>query len=219
MKLFTDLVEDVQVLKEGTGDVTQYYIQGPFIQGNKKNRNGRVYPTAILEEEVSKYVDTHVKKKRAFGELGHPEGPTINLDRVSHMITELVQDGDNFIGKAKIMNTPPGNIVKALMDEGAQLGVSTRGMGTLKPNSNGYQEVQSDFTLATAGDIVADPSAPDAYVNGIMEGVEWVWDNGILKASEIEVVKEDIEASVRSNSLTEEKKFELFERFLKSLSR
>lgn len=219
MKLFTDLVEDVQVLKEGTGDVTQYYIQGPFIQGNKKNRNGRVYPTTILEKEVSNYVETHVNKKRAFGELGHPEGPTINLDRVSHMIVELVQDGNNFIGKAKIMDTPSGKIVKSLMDEGAQLGVSTRGMGTLKPNSNGYQEVQDDFSLATAGDIVADPSAPDAYVNGIMEGVEWVWDNGILKASEVEVVKEDIEASVRSNSLTEEKKFELFEQFLKSISR
>tara|TARA_R110002096_G_scaffold423918_2_gene631472 strand:+ start:163 stop:819 length:657 start_codon:yes stop_codon:yes gene_type:complete len=218
MKLFTDLVEDVQVLTEGTGDTSQYHIQGIFIQGNKKNRNGRLYPTGVLEQEVSKYVESHVAKKRAFGELGHPEGPTINLDRVSHLITELVQDGNNFIGKAKIMDTPSGKIVKSLMDEGAQLGVSTRGMGTLKPNSQGYQEVQSDFSLATAADIVVDPSAPDAFVNGIMEGVEWVWDNGLLKASEVEVYKEEIDANVRTNSLTEEKKLEILERFFKSLS-
>lgn len=218
MKLFTDLNEEVQILKEDHGGEPSYYLQGIFIQGNKKNRNGRMYPTAILEEEVEKYTETYIDKSRAFGELGHPDGPTINLDRVSHMITELKQDGDNFIGTAKIMDTPNGKIVKCLMDEGAQLGVSTRGMGSLKPNSNGYQEVQKDFSLATAADIVVDPSAPDAFVNGIMEGVEWIWDNGILKASEVEAIEEQIETDVRSNSLTEERKFEIFSNFLKSLS-
>lgn len=218
MKLFTDLVEDVQILKEDVGGEPQYFIEGIFIQGNKKNRNGRVYPIEILAEEVENYTEAYIDKKRAFGELGHPDGPTINLDRVSHMIVELRQSGDNFIGKAKIMDTPNGKIVKCLMDEGAQLGVSTRGMGSLKPNAAGYQEVQKDFSLATAADIVVDPSAPDAFVNGIMEGVEWVWDNGILKASEVEVIQETIESDVRSNALTEERKFEIFSNFLKSLS-
>lgn len=218
MKLFTDLVEDVQILKEDIGGKATYFIEGIFIQGNKKNRNGRVYPMDVLAEEVQNYTESYINKKRAFGELGHPDGPTINLDRVSHMIVELRQQGDNFIGKAKIMDTPNGKIVKCLMDEGAQLGVSTRGMGSLKPNSRGFQEVQSDFTLATAADIVVDPSAPDAFVNGIMEGVEWVWDNGILKASEIEAIQESIEEDVRSNALTEERKYEIFSNFLKSLS-
>lgn len=218
MKLFTDLVEDVQILKEDIGGKTAYFIEGIFIQGNKKNRNGRVYPMDVLAEEVQNYTESYINKKRAFGELGHPDGPTINLDRVSHMIVELRQQGDNFIGKAKIMDTPNGKIVKCLMDEGAQLGVSTRGMGSLKPNSRGFQEVQNDFTLATAADIVVDPSAPDAFVNGIMEGVEWVWDNGILKASEVEAIQESIEEDVRSNALTEERKYEIFSNFLKSLS-
>lgn len=219
MKLFTDLIEEVEILKEDVaGAEPAYYLHGIFIQGNKKNRNGRVYPISVLEEEVANYQEKYIDKSRAFGELGHPDGPTINLDRVSHMITELYQDGENFIGKAKIMNTPNGKIVKCLMDEGAQLGVSTRGMGSLKPNARGFQEVQSDFSLATAADIVVDPSAPDAFVNGIMEGVEWIWDNGLLKASEVEVVQEQIEADVRSNALTEERKFEIFSQFLKSLS-
>ena len=221
MKLFTDLNEEIQVLKEGhevEGVEPTYYLQGIFIQGNKKNRNGRVYPIHVLEQEVGKYKENYVAKNRAFGELGHPDGPTINLDRVSHMITELTQQGNDFIGKAKIMDTPCGKIVKSLMDEGAQLGVSTRGMGSLKPNSKGFQEVQSDFSLATAADIVVDPSAPDAFVNGIMEGVEWVWDNGLLKASEVEAIQEDIEQSVRSNALTDAKKFSVLENFLKGLS-
>jgi len=172
----------------------------------------------ILEKEVNKYVTELVEKKRAFGELGHPDGPTINLDRVSHMIVELEKDGENFIGTAKIMDTPNGKIVKALIDEGASLGVSTRGMGSLKSRGE-FQEVQEDFSLATAADIVADPSAPDAFVNGIMEGVEWVWDNGILKASTIERYEEIVEEKVAKRELTQEAKLSLFEDFLKKLSK
>jgi hypothetical protein len=218
MKLITELNESVQFLKENKDGKPQYFIEGIFIQAEKKNKNGRVYPKEILEKEVGKYVTELVDKKRAFGELGHPDGPTINLDRVSHMIVELKQDGDNFIGVAKIMDTPNGKIVKALIDEGASLGVSTRGMGSLKSRGD-FQEVQEDFSLATAADIVADPSAPDAFVNGIMEGVEWVWDNGILKASTIERYEEIVEEQVRKKTLTPEAKLSLFEDFLKKLSK
>ena len=218
MKLITELNESVQFLKENKDGRPQYFIEGIFIQAEKKNKNGRVYPKEILEKEVGKYVTELVDKKRAFGELGHPDGPTINLDRVSHMIVELKQDGDNFIGVAKIMDTPNGKIVKALIDEGASLGVSTRGMGSLKSRGD-FQEVQEDFSLATAADIVADPSAPDAFVNGIMEGVEWVWDNGILKASTIERYEEIVEEQVRKKTLTPEAKLSLFEDFLKKLSK
>lgn len=218
MKLITELNESVQFLKENKDGRPQYFIEGIFIQAEKKNKNGRVYPKEILEKEVGKYVTQLVDKKRAFGELGHPDGPTINLDRVSHMIVELKQDGDNFIGVAKIMDTPNGKIVKALIDEGASLGVSTRGMGSLKSRGD-FQEVQEDFSLATAADIVADPSAPDAFVNGIMEGVEWVWDNGILKASTIERYEEIVEEQVRKKTLTPEAKLSLFEDFLKKLSK
>ena len=217
MKLITETVEDIKVLKENTTGRPDYYIQGIFIQGEKKNKNGRVYPMEILEKEVQKYTEELVEKRRAFGELGHPEGPTINLDRVSHMIVDLQKDGDNFIGKAKIMDTPNGKIVKALMDEGASLGVSTRGMGSLKSRGE-YQEVQDDFSLATAADIVADPSAPDAFVDGIMEGVEWFWENGVLKASDTESFKNIVEEKTRSRSLTSEAKLALFEDFLKKLS-
>jgi len=218
MKLITELNEEVKFLKENKDGRPNYFIQGIFIQGNKKNKNGRVYPMEILEKEVNKYVTELVEKKRAFGELGHPDGPTINLDRVSHMIVELEKDGENFIGTAKIMDTPNGKIVKALIDEGASLGVSTRGMGSLKSRGE-FQEVQEDFSLATAADIVADPSAPDAFVNGIMEGVEWVWDNGILKASTIERYEEIVEEKVAKRELTQEAKISLFEDFLKKLSK
>ena len=218
MKLITELNEEVKFLKENKDGTPSYFIEGIFIQGEKKNKNGRVYPIEILEKEVNKYCTELVEKKRAFGELGHPDGPTINLDKVSHMITELRRDGNNFIGVAKIMDTPNGKIVKALINEGASLGVSTRGMGSLKSRGE-VQEVQDDFSLATAADIVADPSAPDAFVNGIMEGVEWVWDNGILKASTIEMYEDIVEEKVRKRELTPEAKLSLFEDFLKKLSK
>lgn len=218
MKLITEINEEVQFLKENKDGKPQYYIEGIFIQGEKKNKNGRVYPIEILEKEVAKYCSELVEKKRAFGELGHPEGPTINLDRVSHMIVEMRKDDNNFIGTAKILDTPNGRIVKSLIDEGATLGVSTRGMGSLKSRGE-FQEVQDDFSLATAADIVADPSAPDAFVNGIMEGVEWVWDNGILKASTVERYENIVEEKTRSRSLTPEAKLSLFEDFLKNLSK
>ena len=193
MKLITEITETVKYLSEARDDGNKdYFIRGPFMQANIKNRNGRVYPAEVLEKEVNRYTTENVQKNRAYGELGHPTSPTINLDRVSHMIKELTRDGDNFIGKAKIMTeTPMGRIVKNLMDEGASLGVSSRGMGSLK-NKNGAAEVQNDFYLATAADIVADPSAPDAFVEGIMEGKEWVWDNGVIKEADINKLKRTI---------------------------
>tara|TARA_S200002703_G_scaffold2466_2_gene3855 strand:+ start:30399 stop:31055 length:657 start_codon:yes stop_codon:yes gene_type:complete len=218
MKLITELNEQVSFLKENKTGKPEYFLEGIFIQAEKKNKNGRVYPIEILQKEVAKYKDELVSKKRAFGELGHPDGPTINLDRVSHMIVEIEQDGNNFIGSAKILDTPNGKIVKALIDEGATLGVSTRGMGSLKSRGE-FQEVQDDFSLATAADIVADPSAPDAFVNGIMEGVEWVWHNGVLKASAIENYRDIIEEKSSSRELTQEAKLSLFEDFLKKLSK
>ena len=172
------------------------FIEGVFLQTNLKNRNGRVYPMKIMEKEVNRYNKEFIKKNRAYGELGHPEGPTINLERVSHLITSLEKDGDNFVGKAKIMSTPMGNIVKNIMDEGGTLGVSSRGMGSLE-QKNGANYVKNDFMLAAAADIVADPSAPKAFVNGIMEGKEWVWNNGLLKEVEINDIVETIEDSVR----------------------
>lgn len=191
MKLVTELVENVQYLTEGKGEQKSLYIEGTFLQSNIKNRNGRVYPKEVMDREVARYIKESVDAKRAFGELGHPEGPTINLDRVSHMIVSLKEDGDNYVGKAKIMDTPHGRIVKNFINEGAQLGVSSRGMGSIK-EKNGIAYVQEDFYLATAGDIVADPSAPDAFVNGIMEGREWIWDNGIIHESEIATMKQEI---------------------------
>lgn len=215
MKLIREEIEDVKVLTEETADGGKsMYIEGVFMQAAQKNRNGRVYPTEVMSKEVKRYNDELVEKKRAYGELGHPSGPTINLERVSHMITKLSMEGNNVMGKAKIMDTPYGNIVKSLISEGANLGVSSRGMGSLRERK-GVMEVQNDFYLATAADIVADPSAPDAYVQGIMEGVEWVWENGILKAHEVEQVKEEIEQATRSRQL-DEKKIEVFERLLKS---
>ena len=179
-------LDGINLLKEDVeGATPNYFIEGIFMQSEKKNKNGRVYPKNTLMKEVKRFNDEYVKNRRALGELGHPEGPTVNLDRVSHLIQELWTDGDDVYGRAKIMDTPMGKIVKNLIDEGANIGVSSRGMGSLKKNKKGINEVQDDFTLS-AVDIVSDPSAPDAYVNGIMEGKEWVWDNGILKARDIE---------------------------------
>lgn len=245
MKLITELTEDINFIKEETseGGLKNYFIEGVFLQGEIKNRNGRKYPMGILEREVNRYNDCFVKEKRAFGELGHPAGPSINLDRVSHMVTELRKDGNNYIGKAKIFGTPNGSIVKNFLDEGAKIGVSSRGMGSLS-DKGGIMEVQDDFFLATAADIVADPSAPDAFVNGIMEGVEWLWDNGHLKAVSIsdvnaiqeqemlkkfgvsyetnaeqaaEIAKEEIEEKVAKRQLTVNEQLAIFNRYLDNL--
>jgi len=211
MKLITETIEDIEVLTEATTNGGKSYkIRGVFMQADIKNRNGRVYPVDTLAKEVRRYTETFINKKRAFGELGHPDGPTVNLERVSHMITSLKGEGKNFIGEAKVMDTPYGKIVKNLIDEGAQLGVSSRGMGSI---SNG--RVGKDFYLATAADIVADPSAPDAFVEGIMEGKEWVWDNGILKSIEVERYKEEIERTRRSELA--EVKSNIFKDFIRKL--
>jgi hypothetical protein len=216
MKLISEEAIDVDfVTEEDENKKKNYFIEGIFMQSEMKNRNGRVYPKAILQKEVKRYTDKFINTKRAFGELGHPDGPTVNLERVSHMITELVEDGANFVGRAKIMDTPYGKIVKNLIDEGAKLGVSSRGMGSLKPVQDGLQEVQSDFYLATAADIVADPSAPDAFVSGIMEGKEWVWDNGLIKEKEIVEYQKQIE---RSTEISRNKvRIEAFENFITKL--
>ena len=216
MKLISEEAIDVNfVTEEDENKKKSYFIEGIFMQSEMKNRNGRVYPKAILQKEVKRYTDKFINTKRAFGELGHPDGPTVNLERVSHMITELVEDGANFVGRAKIMDTPYGKIVKNLIDEGAKLGVSSRGMGSLKPVQDGLQEVQSDFYLATAADIVADPSAPDAFVSGIMEGREWVWDNGLLKEKEIVEYQKQIE---RATEISRNKvRIEAFENFITKL--
>ena len=216
MKLISEEAIEVDfVTEEGDNKKKNYFIEGIFMQSETKNRNGRVYPKAILQKEVKRYNDSFIKTKRAFGELGHPDGPTVNLERVSHMITELVEDGANFVGRAKIMNTPYGKIVKNLIDEGAKLGVSSRGMGSLKPVQDGLQEVQGDFYLATAADIVADPSAPDAFVSGIMEGKEWVWDNGLLKEKEIVEYQKRVE---RATEISRNKvRIEAFENFITKL--
>ena len=215
MKLFSEAVEDVQYIteaKEGGGK--NYKIKGIFLQADIKNRNGRVYPMEILEKEVTKYNKNFIREKRAFGELGHPEGPTVNLERVSHMITELHPDGKNFIGEAKIMDTPMGKIVKNLMDEGAKLGVSSRGMGSLD-SKNGANYVKDDFYLATAADIVADPSAPNAFVEGIMEGKEWVWNNGSLVEAHVADLKKKFDVKQRQKQANTEALE--FAKFLKML--
>jgi len=216
MKLICEINEDLEYIAEAREDGGKnHYIKGVFMQGNLKNRNGRVYPMEVLQKEVGRYQKEYIDRKRAFGELGHPSGPTINLDRVSHMITELKQSGDNFVGKAKIMDTPMGNIVKNLKDEGATIGVSSRGMGSLKPNKEGIAEVQNDFYLSTAGDIVADPSAPDAFVEGIMEGKEWIWDNGIIREATINDYKEEISKTSTRDLTTA--KLKIFEDFISKL--
>ena len=200
MKLISEEATNVEFLTEAKKDGGKnYFIEGIFMQANKKNRNGRIYPTEVLQKEAKRYTTEFIAKKRAFGELGHPDGPTVNLERVSHMIEELEEVDQNFMGRAKILDTPYGKIVKNLIDEGAQLGVSSRGMGSLKSGKDGISEVQGDFYLATAADIVADPSAPDAFVAGIMEGKEWVWDNGLLKETQIQKYKDKIEKSSRKD--------------------
>ena len=197
MKLITETIEDVQVLTEERNGKKDYKIKGVFMQADIKNRNGRVYPVETLAKEVRRYSKEFIEKKRAFGELGHPDGPTVNLERVSHMISCLKPEGKNFIGEAKIMDTPYGKIVKNLIDEGAVLGVSSRGMGSIQ-QQGGRNLVGKDFYLATAADIIADPSAPDAFVEGIMEGKEWVWDNGMLKSVTVEQYKSEIKKARRS---------------------
>jgi len=193
------------------------YIEGVMLQTEVKNKNGRIYPKEVMQKEVKRYNKEYVDQNRAYGELGHPEGPTINLERTSHLITSLKEDGNNFVGKAKILSTPMGEIVKNLLDDGARLGVSSRGMGSLKASNakGGVQMVQSDFQLATAADIVADPSAPDAFVDGVMEGVEWIWDNGVIKAQKIEEYKHSIQRA-RTHKL-QEVKLNVFSDFLKNL--
>jgi len=220
MKLITEITESVKVLTEENADGKKsMFIEGIFLQGNIQNRNGRRYNTDILEKEVNRYVPENVSKGRAYGELGHPDGPSINLDRVSHLVTELRREGDNFIGKAKISSTPMGKIVEGLLSDGAQLGVSSRGMGSLKEGKDGVMEVQEDFYLATAADIVADPSAPDAFVNGIMEGVEWVWDHGKAVAMRVEEIERDAQKAVRQKKLSEQSKLRMFEKFLNEISK
>ena len=214
MKLISEEIQDAEYLIEDANGKKNYKIKGIFLQSDIKNRNGRVYPKEIMIKEVNRYNKEFVEKKRAFGELGHPDGPTVNLERVSHMITNLQQDGSNYIGEAKIMNTPYGKIVKGLIDEGAQLGVSSRGMGSLEQR-NGANYVKSDFMLATAADIVADPSAPDAFVQGIMESKEWVWNNGRLVERDVDAWRKEIRSASRRK--LEEKKLEIFGNFLKNL--
>ncbi len=214
MKLITEINEDLEYVIEGTGNNKSMYINGVFMMSETKNRNGRIYGKDILFNEVNRYRKEYVDKNRAFGELGHPEGPTINLERVSHMIRELKEDGNNIVGKAKIMDTPYGNIVKNLINEGAKLGVSSRGMGSLE-EKGGANYVKDDFYLATAADIVADPSAPDAFVDGIMEGKEWIWDNGVVKEATIAKIKESIKRSPASN--LDNNKLKAFNSFLSKL--
>ena len=213
MKLITEQIEDVQILTEERDGKKLLYIEGVFLQSELKNRNGRMYPFEVLNREVERYTEEYVKPKRALGELGHPDGPTINLDRVSHRIVSLRAEGHNFIGKAQILDTPMGNIAKSLLGEGVQLGVSSRGMGSIDKRED-ISIVRDDFFLTTAADIVADPSAPDAFVNGIMEGKEWVWDNGILKEREIAKYQRFIEESRRD---LEERTLRVFEDFLGKL--
>ena len=241
MKLIREEIETAKVLVEEKDGKKCMFIEGIFLQGNLKNRNGRFYPTEVLEKEVGRYNESYVGKGRALGELGHPEGPTVNLDRVSHKIIDLHREGNNFVGKAKLLETPMGVIAKNLLDEGVSLGVSSRGMGSLRDTNEGYKVVGEDFMLATAADIVADPSAPDAFVNGIMEGVDWVWEAGLLKARQAQlvvveettepvavkepekVVEQAIEKAQTSiNKIVDlkeldEKKLEIFQNFLSNL--
>ena len=216
MKLITEEVTNVKIITEGKGANKKLYIEGVFLQGEIKNRNGRMYPIDTLSREVGRYCENFVNKGRALGELGHPDGPTVNLDRVSHKITSLVQEGNNFKGKAQILSTPMGKIASSLLDEGVMLGVSSRGVGSLRMTDEGHKIVGEDFQLATAADIVADPSAPDAFVNGIMEGKEWVWEGGILREKLAEQTKRRINTLVDQRRL-EEHKLNLFNDFLSNL--
>ena len=216
MKLITEEIESVEIITEEKNGKQTLYIQGPFLQAEVTNRNGRCYPMDVLAREVNKYNETFIKQGRALGELGHPDGPTVNLDRVSHMITSLKSEGNNFVGKAKILDTPMGNIAKSLLGEGVKLGVSSRGIGSLVER-NGIKYIGDDFMLATAADIVADPSAPDAFVQGIMEGKEWVWDGGILKEMNAQQTKQKIERLVKQRKLNEQTKLRAFSDYLLNL--
>ena len=216
MKLITEINEEVKIITEqNESGGKNFYIEGIFMQAELPNRNNRMYSLPILQKETNRYVTEFVNKNRAYGELGHPDGPNINLERVSHLIKSLRQEGNNFIGKAKIMDTPYGNIVKNLLSEGATIGVSTRGMGSLVEGKNGIKIVKDDFHLATAADIVADPSAPDAYVRGIMEGKEWVWDNGVIREADVVKQKEVIQGSSKRN--LEENMIKVFQDFISKL--
>ena len=216
VKLITEQIQDVEILREEDekSGKKNYKLKGIFLQGDIKNRNGRIYPVEVLEKEVARYNKDFINENRGYGELGHPEGPTVNLERVSHMVTSLKRDGKNFVGEAKVMSTPMGKIVSNIMDDGGKLAVSSRGMGSLE-QKNGTNYVKNDFYLATAADIVADPSAPQAFVEGIMEGKEWVWDNGILKEVEIAEIQEDIERNIRSRNANYQAL--AFAKFLKKL--
>ena len=214
MKLIRETIENVEVITEGKGADKKMYIEGVFLQSELKNRNGRMYPFSVLEKEVNRYNEEYVKTSRALGELGHPDGPTVNLDRVSHRITSLRSEGNNFIGRAQIMNTPMGNIARSLLEDGVKLGVSSRGMGSIDRRED-CNVVMDDFMLATAADIVADPSAPDAFVNGIMEGKEWAWDNGILKETKVAKYQRYIDSATRRN--LEERTLNVFSDFLTGL--
>ena len=216
MKLIREEIESVEFIVENRGSKKQLYIEGVFLQGNIKNRNGRMYPMETLRREVSRYNENHVVSGRALGELGHPEGPTVNLDRVSHKIVSLKESGSNFVGKAKILSTPMGKIASSLISEGVKLGVSSRGIGSLKLTREGINVVGEDFMLATAADIVADPSAPDAFVSGIMEGKDWVWDGGILREKYAQKTYKQINTLVTNKQL-DEQKLDLFNNFLNNL--
>jgi len=216
MKLITEEISNVQIITEGKGANKKLYIEGVFLQGDIKNRNGRMYPMETLSREVQRYNETFVQKGRALGELGHPDGPTVNLDRVSHKITSLVREGSNFKGKAQILNTSMGKMASSLLDEGVMLGVSSRGVGSLRTTNEGHKVVGEDFMLATAADIVADPSAPDAFVQGIMEGKEWVWEGGILRERLAEKTQKRINTLVDQRRL-EEHKLQLWSDFLSNL--
>ena len=217
MKLIREEIEDVKILTESRNGRKSLYIEGIFLQGNIKNRNGRMYPMETLQKEVGRYIKEQVAEGRAVGELGHPDSPTVNLDRVSHKIISLRESGSNFIGKAKILeSTPMGKIASSLLSEGVKLGVSSRGIGSLKPTKEGFNVVSDDFMLATAADIVADPSAPDAFVEGIMEGKEWVWEGTILREKKAEEIKSKVDTLVSQRAL-EEHKIGLFNEFINSL--
>ena len=216
MKLIREEIESVEFLVEQRNGKKSMYIEGIFLQGDLQNRNGRMYPINVLRKEVARYNENHIQKGRALGELGHPDGPTVNLDRVSHKITSLKESGSNFIGKAKILGTPMGKIAASLVEEGVKLGVSSRGIGSLKPTREGVNVVGDDFMLSTAADIVADPSAPDAFVEGIMEGKEWVWDGGVLRERSAAKAYKEINTLVTQKEL-DEKKLDVFNNFLNSL--
>jgi len=216
MKLITEQLDDVEVIVENRNGKKSMFIEGIFLQGDIQNRNGRMYPMQTLRKEVQRYNESFVDSGRAVGELGHPEGPTVNLDRVSHKIVSLKESGSNFVGKAKLLNTPMGVIAQNLIDEGVKLGVSSRGLGTLAVNENGIKVVSDDFMLATAADIVSDPSAPDAFVSGIMEGKDWVWDGGIVREQLAKKTYKTINTLVDNKQL-EENKLGLFQNFLSNL--